>query len=430
MKQIDFITKKLSVDFFDAQLVQQTEKFPIVYKGCAHVYSKGDDVFVKMYTQTASPEQEIDLMYMGRPFGTLISKDEYFKFVGEDFNGNTWEADDIRVNGKSQTDHEKGVKIIETKVPKIRQVRKVGMARWRRYWVKGNIDLPARGRSEQEGAVCCRLCVDKGQLVLKNEGDITLILVDEAIDEGSDEVILEALSIALGKDCAWSLKECKKELVYWSGRQDYVEDRLLAPFNMYPYRINDFERFIKCYLKCNHDKIKEFYDRWGILLNSSRSFIDLKALSVASVVEGVAAKLYGDVSVSKDEKDSINKIEEYILQDEFLSTEWKERIQGMLKNAKNPKQSNAGILHELRKNKVITQKDITSWGALRNRLAHGKLSEWHRGKKQKTLNDYFTCLHLLYVLLFNYIGYEGLHRDYSQPGFPEAEFSFCKLPLS
>ena len=70
---------------------------------------------------------------------------------------------------------------------------------------------------------------------------------------------------------------------------------------------------------------------------------------------------------------------------------------------------------------IITKEMVKTWQSLRNESAHANKIELNNLKLQKNFNQYFTCLSLYYLILFNIIGYNKKFRNYSKEDWPVEE---------
>ena len=94
------------------------------------------------------------------------------------------------------------------------------------------------------------------------------------------------------------------------------------------------------------------------------------------------------------------------------------RVTGQLANLKLPHVKDQ--LWSLKKRGIISQSLVDNWTTLRNAATHGKV--FAGLPIQEDLDRIDKATTLLYVVIFNVIGYEGKHTDYSTGGWPTALF--------
>ena len=145
-------------------------------------------------------------------------------------------------------------------------------------------------------------------------------------------------------------------------------------------------------------------------------------LALGVMIESILNEEFPDIGRgSEDEKNAWDDFGKHV--DTWLGAESiRKRIMGFVKSASAP--SAKARLQALINADVITVDQYNAWDALRNSYADGKLPDIETLRQFDSLVRKVTVL--MYHLIFEVIGYQGMFTDYSREGWPLGEF-FPKL---
>lgn len=156
-------------------------------------------------------------------------------------------------------------------------------------------------------------------------------------------------------------------------------------------------------------------------IEASANSFDAWALGLCVSVEGLARMI--GMEMKDDEKETYRKLISHT--DRFLKTlSWvgekiRERVSGLLSTLHRPPVKDE--LSKLMERVSISNEMIAAWDRLRHPAAHGKVMDIESAAKadiQKNWNDLNSVTTLMYLIIFELIGYDEEYTDYSKPNWP------------
>lgn len=155
------------------------------------------------------------------------------------------------------------------------------------------------------------------------------------------------------------------------------------------------------------------------ILESGKASLDVQALTLSVTVESLLMDTMKEFYPVPDElKNDICCAQKLINECGSLSPSFRQRILGALGNMKHPRAKD--ILAELKKKSLIDPALVTTYGKLRNQMAHGARDP--NADIQELFNQTNSVLVLFYQLVFLIVGYKGSFSDYGEYGYPTKEF--------
>lgn len=154
---------------------------------------------------------------------------------------------------------------------------------------------------------------------------------------------------------------------------------------------------------------------------ASATSADSFALALAIAVEGLVNTLYKHLGeVGPRFVDAVDALADHVLSWPALKFWVKaagldpERLPGLIGNLKNV--SPQARMHILVKSGDLIKEHVRIWKRVRTRKAHA-LDDPASQRMQELLRDIDALIVLVYHLIFNSIGYDGIYTDYSTVGY-------------
>ena len=154
------------------------------------------------------------------------------------------------------------------------------------------------------------------------------------------------------------------------------------------------------------------------VVRASQYSIDALSLLVSVAVEAILKSQYHEIEISKEENKEIDLVREHI-NILNISGNLKERLKGLVAMLKQNRPKD--YLYQLKERRIIKEDHIKAWEHLRIKAAHGNIDNINLDKKYELCN--MVC-QLMYLLIFDLIGYKGIFTDYTKEGYPDLYFPF------
>lgn len=185
-----------------------------------------------------------------------------------------------------------------------------------------------------------------------------------------------------------------------------------------PGDIKSFACFFDKYLAAIDSPFSDLFGFWHKVNRAWQSGIENASLSLGVAIEGILKTYFGEHGLPDDEIAQQANAAKEILGGLDLGARIRDRLFGSiggLLNNSSPKSS----LYHLAQDGIINKSMAGKWVKLRNKSVHpDKLNEDPQAF-QKYIDLNYTCIALLFLLLFSIIEYEGNYIDYSADGWPE-----------
>jgi len=162
----------------------------------------------------------------------------------------------------------------------------------------------------------------------------------------------------------------------------------------------------------------------GSAIESTAASLDAEVLALAVAVEGLAGECFPKLAPASAallaELDAV----EIALAAVKMSDQTRQRVNGTIGQMR--KARNSDLLRAFIANSHLPSGLLKSWSSLRNTSAHGG---GDGGREiERTLRLRSEVLTLMYSIVFAAIKYAGPRTDYSQPGWPTAEWPIPQRP--
>ncbi|MFL1527200.1 hypothetical protein [Pseudomonas sp. O230] len=227
------------------------------------------------------------------------------------------------------------------------------------------------------------------------------------IDRSQIDILLEAISICSGRVIVPLLMSWQDEehfnLEVSHGEAD--ENRLPSILDeLSAFNIDNFKLFLECYLSEFNSPYGATYAAWHRAYLASGASIEISSLALCTAIEGIVKYRFTEATpVSADIDDKLIKIGEHI--NTIESEDW--IIESILKHLDRIRESKPTIKKSLKhfaQSHNISSKQIQRWESLRNKITHFDLLDDSPKENEKLLNDYKTCLIILFKLVAHSAG--------------------------
>jgi len=228
------------------------------------------------------------------------------------------------------------------------------------------------------------------------------------IDRSQIDILLEAISICSGRVIVPLLMSWQDEkhfnLKVSHGEAD--ENRLPSILDeLSAFNIDNFKLFLECYLSEINTPYGATYAAWHRAYLGSGASIEISSLALCTAIEGIVKYRFTEATpVSADIDQKLIKIGETI--NTIESEGW--IIESILKHLDRIRESKPTIKKSLKlfaQPHNISSKQIQRWESLRNKITHFDLLDDSPKENEKPLNDYKTCLIILFKLVAHSAGY-------------------------
>jgi len=230
----------------------------------------------------------------------------------------------------------------------------------------------------------------------------------DLVDRINVNVLLEAISISSGKVLtpllmSWS----DKEYTYLEMLHGETDNHEMLPMLevITPFRIQDFELFVECYLSTFSTPYEETYAAWHRAYLGTNSGVEISSLALCTAIEGIVKYRFTDAtpmnSTNRDElENAIVKIMD------LEASNWIVEI--IIKNLERVKEAKPTIRKSLKifsQSNGISNKQLSRWESLRNKIAHFDRIGGSFEENEKLIDDYNICLEIFFKLIARSAGY-------------------------
>ncbi|WP_438454650.1 hypothetical protein [Vreelandella venusta] len=230
----------------------------------------------------------------------------------------------------------------------------------------------------------------------------------DLVDRIDVNVLLEVISISSGKVftpllMSWS----DKEYTYLEVLHGETDNHEMLPISevITPFRIQDFELFVECYLSTFTTPYAETYAAWHRAYLGTNSSIEISSLALCTAIEGIVKYRFTDVTpMSVANRDELENAIVKII--DLEAPDWLEEI--ILKNLQRVKEARPTIRKSLKnfsRSNGISNKQLLRWESLRNKIAHFDRIEGSFEENEKLIEDYNICLEIFFKLIASSTGY-------------------------
>lgn len=436
----EIINGRFSLYFAEATLRQKCDD-PIVYHGPGKLFYTDEgklsiELFCLNQNEKESSEnrdRKLDQISNYKP-GQLIPREHYFDLDATDISGQQWHAENIWFPRIACSGSMGEIIVFEIQeyilYQKNRQTEKEPNLI---FYVNGKFNLPWNKYQQKENSCSLNICeleFENFSFYAENFDDNFMIVKlssyePEKLTKNHKELsrlFLEALRIATGRFiqpvlCIENFDQ--KQTVRIQSRKKTIETKSikLPLYHTHPDS-RSFSEFIKCYLAYQEEPLSMLYRYWFKILDVQENHFENLALVLTTSIEGILREYFNESGLpEQDFVEKSDKTKNIISDAQNIPEEIKGRIKSSLGQIKTFSASNA--LRKLQEINVISQDMRTSWGNLRNKVAHGNSLELESNDNDLTVAQNLDCLTIFYILLLKTIKYNGKFINYSKENWPE-----------
>jgi hypothetical protein len=154
------------------------------------------------------------------------------------------------------------------------------------------------------------------------------------------------------------------------------------------------------------------------ILHASEIDIEMEALVLTTVLEGIASEYFGDLGAP--DRDVIEAADSSLraVEENIPPSDLRDRVAGAIRTLK--RRNGRSALTKLATLGVISRTQLASWNRLRHPIAHGV----QRVHPPRDFGNHCRSLHgAFYRIVFQVVGYSGPHRDFETLGWPHIGYS-------
>lgn len=275
--------------------------------------------------------------------------------------------------------------------------------------------LPYSVEEKKDKSLVVDLNFTAADIFIKISKDIPctkiLLKYKDLVDRIDVNVLLEVISISSGKVFTPLLMSWgDKEYTYLEILHGETDNHEMLPILevITPFRIQDFELFVECYLSTFTTPYAETYAAWHRAYLGTNSGIEISSLALCTAIEGIVKYRFTDATpMSVANRDELENAIVKII--DLEAPDW--LVEVILKNLERVKEARPTIRKSLKtfsRSNGISNKQLSRWESLRNKIAHFDRIEGSFEENEKLIEDYNICLEIFFKLIARSTGYNWL----------------------
>lgn len=411
------IDRTLVIECFQMELSQNTDDNPVVLKGPGSIAIQHDGTLgLKLYDSSKFSNSP-GMFFLGLGGQGIVPKTDYYSFNASDAHGNTWVYSDVYIyDGMTTTPF--GT-LVEVNIPNMQSLKSRAHAQkgmFAEIVVPGVFRLPFNTFEDQpdksSSLVALELKIQEIDIkIVQKPHHLSIELFSDVsmIDQSIVQRLTEGLGIAIGRNIEpafYRVYSGGQIISYVGGCKESPRSPVLTPFvDVFPYKTQQLEKFLQCYLANYSDDHAHLMGYWRRLNAISNLITDVAALVLTVNIEGMIKNYFSDGRTPSSEVLGQIKASVEIVNRAELPDYTRSRIQSSLGFMEKLSVSN--ILKALADEGVIDLKDVKSWNALRNSVAHADNFSNDRTAIEWFLNHIGNCTSLFYRLIGLSVGYDA-----------------------
>jgi len=440
-EKLEFIKNKFYLEGLEGRLIQQETNNPKIYNGSFIIRQSSKAFEITVFVPDMDPHSLIkNSMRNGLKIGSKIPNNYYYILEGRDLKGRKWHSSefypsyDIHINYK-------GV-LFKGTVQEIYFIEKTDSDNTNKVQLAflNSFNIPAREITE----IIIRSSEREKKRVTRNvwrfkDDDISYTFTIEeyglTVDVESNKAFSPYYIPCIVETLCFVFVHYVSPSIEIERRHDNVKYLLrvlekpgATPLLGPPIKLNHIdapaiakEMFIKYIRYISKNKSELLHPISVELLRvvrASQYSLDAQSLVVAVAVEAILQSQYPKVKISKEENKEIDLVQNHIKNFD-ISNNLKSRLKGLVGTMKNfrPKDQ----LIQIKERGIITAEHIEAWEHLRNIVTHGNIDVINFDERYNLCN---IVSQLMYLLIFDLIGYKGIFTDYTKEGYPDLHFPF------
>jgi len=436
-EKLEFIENKFYIEGIEGILTQQETNNPKIYNSSFVIRQSSKAFEITVFVPDLSPSSLIKNSKQNwLKTGSIIPESYYYIFEGRDLKGRKWYSSEFYPSYYAHGDY-KGA-LFKGTAQEIYFEKKIDSDSINKIHLDflNSFNIPANEFTE----TVMRSCNREIKKVTRNvwrfkDNDISYTLTNETYGLSVDvennrafpsdyiSCITETLCFVFAHLTYPSIEiERKHNNLRYLLRilEKPGPTPLLAPLTKLN-RINAsviakemFIKYIRYISKNKSELIHPISLELKRVVRASQYSLDAQSLLVAVAVEAILKSQYPEIGIVEEEKKEIDLVQKNIKNFD-ISSRLKNRFIGFIATMK--KSSPKDQLIQLKDRGVVTEEHIKAWDT----VTHGNIDSINFDERYSLCN---VVSQLMYLLIFDLIGYEGIFTDYTKEGYPDLHFPF------
>lgn len=427
------LSQSFELDLYQVKLIQQCNQEPLSFSGAGRLYqTKKGDLRLKLYCQYPElPDFGKKRSIIENQPAKIISADRLFKLESIDTDMHHWFSENILLAPTIKIPPHPIGEVIDVGIDTIKCVFSESASakegrRVLRVFCPGHCKIPANALEvikneyhETRYWNTCKFSWEQCSITVRHKDDHIKATLSGNKNDVSIELIrriLEAISVAFGKNLDWRLLEEKND----SCHVLYVQNATSCKSSISRSAIlheryseaNDLIEFVSKYLYAFSSSREDFYCYWMFTTKCCDFMFEAHAVAISTSIEGVFKKYLSDIV--KADQDLCAELDEAISSIQGTEKVYSERVKNILlsslKYSKNVKEKT--IVYEFIDRVNLSEQYAKNWSELRNKFVHPKSIVRDNKKLQKSLNRISFCQILFNILLLYLIDFNGKYIEY------------------
>ncbi|MBM3702086.1 MAG: hypothetical protein FJW63_03685 [Actinobacteria bacterium] len=440
--KLEFIDDKFYIEGIDGRLVQQDTNNPKIYNGSFIIRQRSRAFEITVFIPDIDPNSLIkNSMQNGLKTGSIIPESHYYILEGLDLKGRKWYSNEFYPSFHTHINY-RGA-LFKGAAQEIYFERKTDSANINKIHLDflDSFNIPAHEFTE----TIIRSGKKEKKKFTRNvwrfkDGDISYTFTNETYGLSVDvennrafpsdfiSYINETLWFVFARLIHPSIEiERKNNSVKCLLR--VLEKPRLTPLLSPLIRLDHinaptiakemFIKYIRYISKNKSELLHPISVELKKVIRASQHSLDAQSLFVAVAVEAILKSQYPEIDIKEEEEnEEIDLVQENIKNFD-ISSRLKDRLTGLIGAMKKSHPKNKLI--QLKERGVINEEHIKAWERLRHTVTHGDIDSINFNDR---CNLCSVVSQLMYLLVFDLVGYKGIFTDYTKEGYPDLHFPF------
>lgn len=438
-EKLEFIENKFYLEGLEGRLIQQETNNPKIYNGSFIIRQSSKAFEITVFISYMDSHSLIkDSMQNRLKIGGIIPESHYYILEGRDLKGRKWHSSEFY---PSYNIGYKGI-LFKGTVQEIYFEREIDSDNKNKIHLDflNSFNIPAR----EITATIIRSGKREEKKFTRNiwsfkDDDISYIFTNEeyglSVDVESNRAfpsyyiscIVETLYFVFARYISPSIEiERSHNIIKYllrilekPGATPLLETLIrLDHVNASTVAKELFIKYIRYISKDKSELIHPISVELKRVIRASQYSLDAQSLVVAVAVEAILQSQYAKIKISKKENEEIDLVQKHI-KNLDISNKLKKRLAGLIGTMKSSRPKDQLI--QIKKRGIINAEHIEAWELLRNIVTHGNVDNINFDERYNLCN---MVSQLMYLLIFDLIGYKGIFTDYTKEGYPDLHFPF------